>query len=99
MQEKQMDLLILACSLGFRTISKENQVYLTTIHNNQTVLFPIDTNADDMLMGKDDEILAIIDERLGIHSYTKDLKRRYESYYDALSNSNHHLWDKIRSKM
>ncbi len=98
MTDYQMELMVLATAVGFRSELKDGKVYLTTIYKNQTRLFPIDVNSSDAFFGSDDEILDIIDERLGVKSYTKDLKRRYNVYYEALGDENHRFWDKAKSK-
>lgn len=99
MTDYQMELMILATAVGFRSELKDKTVYLATIHKNQTKLFPIDANSDDAFLGREDEILAIIDERLGLHSYTKDLKRRFDVYYEALSDEDHRFWKRAKSKI
>ena len=98
MTDYQMELMILATAVGFTSELKDGKVYLTTIYKNQTKLFPIDVKSEDAFLGSEKEILAIIDERLGVHSYTKDLKRRYDVYYEALADEDHRFWKKAKSK-
>ena len=98
MTDYQMELMILATAVGFRSEMNDGKVYLTTIHQNQTRLFPIDAKSEDALLGQEKEILSIIDERLGLHSYTKDLKRRFDVYYEALGDEDHRFWKKAKSK-
>ena len=54
--------------------------------------------SEDAFLGMESEILSIIDDRLGVHSYTKDLKRRYDVYYEALGDEDHRFWNKAKSK-
>ncbi|MBP3630841.1 MAG: hypothetical protein J6J23_05070 [Clostridia bacterium] len=98
MTDYQMELMVLATAIGFRSELKDGKVYLTTIYKDQVKLFPIDVNSEDAFLGRDKEILAIIDERLGVHSYTKDLKRRYDVYYEALADEDHRFWKTAKSK-
>ena len=98
MTDYQMELMVLATAVGFTSELNNGKVYLTTIYKNQTRLFPIDVNSEDAFLGMESEILSIIDDRLGVHSYTKDLKRRYDVYYEALGDEDHRFWNKAKSK-
>lgn len=98
MTEYQENLIVLAVALGFETVEKDGKVYLVTIDDNQTKLFPIDSSVGNSLLGKENEILAIIDKRLGIVTESDDLKRRYKLFMSAMSDPNNSFWDKAKAK-
>ena len=91
-KDYQTDLVVLALAVGFQTVAKDKNIYLTTIYKNQTKMYPFNEKQDDMLCGKSAEILAIIDERLGVKTDSKDLNRRYKVFYEALADENHPFW-------
>ncbi len=98
MTEYQENLVVLAVSLGFQTVKKDGKVFLVTIDENKTKLFPFDPKSGDALLGKDAEILAIIDKRLGIKTESDDLKRRYNLFMSAMGDPNNQFWDKAKAK-
>ena len=98
MTEYQENLVVLAVALGFQTIEKDGKVYLTTIYNNKTMLYPIEQNSGNALLGKEKEILEIIDSRLGIKTESDDLKRRYKLFMSAMVDPNNSFWDKAKAK-
>ena len=98
MTEYQENLVVLAVALGFETVEKDGKVYLVTIDENQTKLFPIDRSVGNSLLGKENEILAIIDKRLGIVTESDDLKRRYKLFMSAMRDPNNSFWDKAKAK-
>ncbi len=98
MTEYQENLVVLAVALGFETIEKDGKAYLVTIDDNKTKLFLIDKTAGDALLGKEGEILAIIDKRLGIVTESDDLKRRYKLFMSIMSEPGNKFWDKAKAK-
>ncbi len=98
MTEYQENLIVLAVSLGFQTIEKDGRVYFMTIDENKTKLFPFEPNSGNALLGKESEILAIIDKRLGIKTESDDLKRRYKLFMSAMGDPNNQFWDRAKAK-
>ncbi len=92
-KDYQTDLVVLALAVGFKTATKDKNIYLATIYKNQTRLYRFEEKQDDMLCGKSKEILEIIDARLGIKDDSNDLKKRYKVFYEALGDENHPFWN------
>lgn len=95
----QTDLVVLALAVGFKTATKDKNIYLTTIYKDQTRLYRFEEKQDDMLCGKGKEILAIIDERLGIKDNDTDLKKRYKVFYEALADDSHPFWQIAKANL
>ena len=79
MTEYQENLVVLAVALGFQTIEKDGKVYLTTIYNNKTMLYPIEQNSGNALLGKEKEILEIIDSRYQNRKWW--FKKKIQTFY------------------
>ena len=91
----QNDLLVLALATGFRGFVKDGKTWLMTIHKGQSIPFRVNfSRSEDIFCGNAQEILNIIDERLGItNKGAKTLEVRFTTILNAFGNENHKFWD------
>lgn len=92
-EKYQNDLLVLALATGFRGYVKDGKTWVMTIHKGQTIPFRVNFTRDDIFCGNEEQILNIIDERLGIKQNKEDLTPRFNAIYSAFGDENHKFWD------
>ncbi len=98
MTDYQANLILLALSCGFTSEKKNGQTYLITINNNKTLMYSFNDGNGDALLGKEAEILSIVDKRLGVNFADADLKKRFDVFFSALNDENHYFWNKAKNK-